>query len=352
MKKLVFTLLGFCLWSMVALAATPDVNDDAPERYVVKKGDTLWDISAMYLRDPWLWPEIWAANAQIENPHLIYPGDVLTLVYVDGKPQLRLERAGAAAAPRAAASGGRTVTLSPQIKVTEHEEAIPAIPLEAVNHFLARTRVVQPGELEAAPHVLAGHSRRLLSGLGDDFYVRGDLADGVDFYGIFRKGDPYVDSVTGEVLGIRAEDVGSAQLKRFDGDVSTFHASRSQKEIAPGDRLLPHEERRLQPIFYPRSPASDIDGRIISVEGGVNQVGTLDVVAMNRGDRDGLELGDILAIYKRGDVVKDQVTGEMVQLPSERAGLLMVFRTFEKMSFGLVLTAASPLSVKDQVRSP
>jgi hypothetical protein len=339
MKKIVLTLVAIWIWGAQAFAADPVLNDNVPESYTVVKGDTLWDISEMYLRDPWLWPEIWFANPQIANPHLIYPGDVISLVYVDGKPRLSLQR-------------GRDVKLSPKIKETPHEAAIPALPLEVVNNFLSRTRVVEPGELEAAPYILAGHEKRLLSGMGDDFYARGTLEPGVDFYGMYRKGDPYVDKATGEVLGIRAEDVGSGQLKAVEGDVATFKATRSEREIRIGDRMLPHEERRLDPTFFPAAPASDINGSIIAVEGGVTQVGHLSVVAIDRGERDGLEIGNVLAIYKAGETITDRVAGEKVTLPAERAGMLMIFNTYEKMSFGLVMHADRPLSVDDEVRNP
>jgi nucleoid-associated protein YgaU len=352
MKKIVTSVLGLWLWAALAIAAETPFKDGVPERYTVKEGDTLWGISAMFLSDPWKWPEVWSANPQIENPHLIYPGDVIALVYIDGGPRLVLERNGYSSPSGATSAGGRTIRLTPQIKAVPHEEAIAAIPLEAVNNFLARTRVVQPGELDAAPYVLAGHERRLVSGKGDDFYVRGALEPSVDFYGIYRKGDPYIDDETKEVLGIKAEDIGSAQLKATNGDVATFLATRSEREIRVGDRLLAHEERRLDTTFFPKAPETDIAGKIIAVEGGVTQVGTLNVVALNRGEREGLAIGNVLAIYKVGELITDRVTGEKVALPSERAGLLMVFRTFEKMSFGLVLTADRPLAVKDEVRSP
>lgn len=339
MKKIRQALICIWLCSAGVFAAEAPFNDNVPERYTVVRGDTLWDIADMYLRDPWLWPEIWFVNPQIANPHLIYPGDVISLVYIDGKPRLTLER-------------GRTVKLEPKIKETPHESAIPAVPLEAVNSFLSRTRVVQPGELEAAPYVLAGHERRLMSGLGDDFYARGSLEPGIDFYGIYRKGDPYVDPETGEVLGIRARDIGSGQLKSTEGDIASFGTTRSVEEVRVGDRLLPHEERRLDSVFYPKAPDSEIHGLIIGVEGGVSQVGHLDVVAINKGERDGMEIGHALAIFKAGEMVRDQVTGELVKLPSERAGTLLVFRTYEKMAFGLVMYADRPLAVNDEVRNP
>jgi hypothetical protein len=339
MKKTLLALVGAGLLAVSVMAADAPFNEDIPDRYTVVKGDTLWDISNMFLQDPWLWPEIWFVNPQISNPHLIYPGDIIKLVYIDGKPRLTVER-------------GRTVKLEPEAKVIPHEEAIPTLPLDVIDNFLSRTRVVQPGQLELAPYVIAGHEKRILTGKGDDFYVRGELSPNVDFYGIYRKGDPYVDPETDELLGIRAQDVGSAQLKSTDGEIATFAATRSVEEIRIGDRLLPHEERRLETTFYPSPPGDDVEGLIIAVDGGVTQVGHLDVVAINRGKRDGLVIGNMLAIYKAGEQVRDRIKGDMVTLPAERAGLLMVFRTYDKMSFGLVMHAERPLAVGDQIRNP
>jgi len=339
MKKTLVALMGCLLAAVVTIAAEAPFNEDIPDRYTVVKGDTLWDISERFLRDPWLWPEIWYVNPQIRNPHLIYPGDIISLIYIDGRPRLTVER-------------GRDVKLTPEIREVPHAEAIPAIPLEAVNNFLSRTRVVQPGELEMAPHVVAGYEKKLLSGESDDFYARGDLDEGIEFFGIYRKGDPYVDPETGEMLGIRAEDIGSSRLKSQEGEISSHAAIRSTQEIRVGDRLLPNEERRLDPSFFPKAPEATIEGVIMAVEGGVSQVGHLDVVAINRGERDGLEVGNVLAVYKAGERIKDRVKGDIIVLPEERAGLLMVFRTYEKMSFGLILHADRPLAVKDKVRNP
>lgn len=334
------TLLGMLLGliTLFAVAQSP-LNDQVPDEYVVKRGDTLWDISGLFLRSPWMWPEIWHVNPQISNPHLIYPGDVVRLIYIDGQPRLTVNR-------------GRDVHLSPEIREIPHADAIPAIPLDAINNFLSRTRVVEPGELEEAAYVLAGTDRRILTGMGDDLYARGELPEDVPAFGLYRKGDNYVDPESGELLGIRAEDVGSARLKAVEGEIATLSASRSVQEIRPGDRLLPHEERRIAANFYPSAPAMEIEGQIIGVEGGVSQVGRLSVVAFNRGERDGMIEGNVLAIYKRGEAVVDRVRGERVTLPAERAGMLMVFRTFEKMSFALVLEADRSLTVGDLLRTP
>ncbi len=338
MKKILLACLSVLMFAMTSATADDRFND-VPDTYTVKKGDTLWDISEHFLKSPWLWPEIWYVNPQIRNPHLIYPGDIIKLVYIDGKPYLMLQR------------GDRVVKLSPQVRELPNDKAIDAIPLEAINNFLSRTRIVAEGELEGAPYVVAGSEKRLLSGMGDEFYARGSF-DETPAFGIYRKGDPYVDPETGEQLGIRARDIGSAKLKEIDGDIATLLSSRAVEEIRTGDRLLPHEERRLESMFFPTAPEETVAGVILAVEGGISQVGTLDVVAMNLGEREGMEVGTVLAIYKRGETVTDRIAKEKVTLPDERAGLLMVFRAFEKMSFGLVLRAQRPLAVNDIVKNP
>ena len=339
MKKVLLGLLG--IWALVAvtLAAEAPFNEGIPDKYTVKKGDTLWDISDHFLSQPWLWPEIWQVNPQIPNPHLIYPGDVISLIYIDGKPRLMLNR-------------GRDIKLSPQIRESANRDPIPALPLDVINSFLSRNRVVDAGVLEAAPYVIAGQEKHLLSAVGSDFYARGNFADEVGFFGLYRNGGQYVDPVTKELLGIRAQDIGSAKLKVINGDIATLGATRSLEEIRINDRLLPEEERKIDTTFHPGTPPEGTSGLIIAIEGGVNNAGFLDVVAINLGNRDSLETGDLLAIYKTGEVVKDRVAGGLVTLPPERAGLLMIFRTFEKMSFGLLLNANRPVAVRDMVKHP
>lgn len=339
MKKVLLGLLG--IWALVAvtLAAEAPFNEGIPDKYTVKKGDTLWDISDHFLSQPWLWPEIWQVNPQIPNPHLIYPGDVISLIYIDGKPRLMLNR-------------GRDIKLSPQIRESANRDPIPALPLDVINSFLLRNRVVDAGVLEAAPYVIAGQEKHLLSAVGSDFYARGNFADEVGFFGLYRNGGQYVDPVTKELLGIRAQDIGSAKLKVINGDIATLGATRSLEEIRINDRLLPEEERKIDTTFHPGAPPEGTSGLIIAIEGGVNNAGFLDVVAINLGNRDSLETGDLLAIYKTGEVVKDRVAGGLVTLPPERAGLLMIFRTFEKMSFGLLLNANRPVAVRDMVKNP
>lgn len=334
-------------------AATGDLSqylrDDHPEVYTVVKGDTLWDISGRFLERPWLWPEVWRVNPQIENPHLIYPGDRISLVWVDGQPQLHLERGDAGRTYRVTPSD--TEALSPQIRAEPLESAIPAIRLDAIQGFLVQNRVVEPGMLDRAPYVVQGESERIVLGSGDRLYVRGQLPDSESF-SIVRRGPLYVDPETNEVLGREATYIGLGQAVAQEGDIATMFVSNSREEVQIGDRVLPTEQRRLESTFFPSAPNARVDGQIISVFGGVTQVGQFDVVVLNRGEREGLEPGNVLAIYKRGALARDRIANQTIRLPSERAGLLMVYRTFDKLSYGVVLETERPLAVLDQIRNP
>jgi len=335
-----FVLAIISAWVLVTTAvAEAPFNDDSPDKYTVVKGDTLWDISAHFLAQPWLWPEIWQVNPQIQNPHLIYPGDVINLIYIDGKPRLVLNR-------------NRNIKLSPKIRELSDRQAISTLPLDMINSFLSRNRVVDPGVLEAAPYVLSGQSQHLLTGEGDDFYARGDFSDAQDAYGVYRNGGAFTDPITNETLGIRAQDIGTGSLKVVDDDIATLKATRSIQELRINDRLLEMEERKIDASFYPSSPPEDTDGLIMSVEGAVSTGGMLDVISINLGERDGIEIGNMMAIFQKGAIIKDRVQGGSVTLPPEKAGLVMVFRTFEKMSFALILRANLPISIKDIVRNP
>jgi hypothetical protein len=346
MKKFGFGTALLAAVLFTSLVSTPSfsnqtvlINENVPTSYTVKSGDTLWDISALFLQNPWMWPEIWHANQQIDNPHLIYPGDVITLVYVDGVPQLKVSRT-------------REVKLSPEIRSLDRAEAISALPLDIIDTFLSRTRVTDDATLSAAPYVIGGSERRILVGMSDDFYARGDFIAKRLHYAIYRRGEPYVDADSGELLGIRAMDVGAARIKAVKDDIATLTVSRADGEIRINDRLLFGEERTLASTFYPRAPQSVISASVLNIEDGVRNAGALDVVAINRGDREGLRAGDTLAIFKRGDLVKDRIASERIRLPDERIGLLMVFYTYEKMSFGLVMQADRQIDVGDILRNP
>ena len=337
-KTVALALISVWVLAATAMAEAP-FNDDVPDKYTVVKGDTLWDISAHFLAEPWLWPEIWQVNPQIQNPHLIYPGDVISLIYIDGKPRLVLTRS-------------RDVKLSPQIREVAERQAISTLPLDLINSFLSRNRVVEPGVLESAPYILSGQSKRLLTGKNDDFYARGDFSDAHESYGVYRNGGPFTDPKTHEVLGIRAKDIGAGNLKAIDDDIATLITTRSIEELRINDRLLELEERKIAANFHPSAPPENTEGVIMSIEGAVSTGGMLDVISINLGERDGMEIGNMLSILKAGAVVKDRVKGGLVTLPPEKAGLVMVFRTFEKMSFALILSAKLPISTNDIARNP
>lgn len=349
MKKIFIGLVTSFFLSMLTWAEDAILKPAHPDRYIVVKGDTLWDISDKFLQNPWMWPEIWHVNPQISNPHLIFPGDAITLIYLDGRPRLTVQRGSES---RTFKMSPGDVKLSPTIHVLPLGDAIPAIPLDKVDNFLSRSRIVEKGELERAPYVVSGASKRLIVGAGDDLYARGNFPDNVPVYGVYRGGDVFTDPESGEILGYQALDIGTAKLRARHNDVGTFSVTRTTEEIRIEDRLLPHEERSIDSTFFPSPPADEIEGVIMAVEGGVTQVGKMDVVVLNRGEREGLEVGNVMAIYKKGGQIRDRVKNEIIDLPEERAGLLMVFRTFEKMSFGLVLESDRPLAVLDKVRKP
>lgn len=341
--------VGLQFAAVQASAAVEDhLRSDAPQRYTVVQGDTLWDISGRFLSQPWLWPEIWQVNPQIENPHLIYPGDQISLVYVDGQPRLVLNRGATGNAYRVSPGDER---LKPKIRSTPLESSIPAINLDAIEGFLVHNRVVNPVELDRAPYVVEGEDERLVLGAGDRLYARGSLPDSAT-YNFVRKGPLYIDPETQEVLGQEATYIGLGRTLAQSDDIATLSVTETREEVQIGDRVLATEERRLASTFFPSPPSEQIEGKIISVFSGVTQVGQYDVVVLNRGAREGLVVGNVLAIHRRGALARDRIAKETIRLPSERAGVLMVFRTFEKLSYGLVLNTNRALSVGDEVLSP
>jgi hypothetical protein len=337
-NKLIGVISGLLL-SFAVLAAEPvALNPSHPERYTVVKGDTLWDIASMFLRDPWLWPEVWYVNPQIENPHLIFPGDEIVLTFLDGRPILQLN--------------GKN-RLSPRIRATPLDQAIPTIPIDAIAPFLTRPYVVDENELEKAPYIVHFLDDHIVGGAGISYYARSIMEERPTQYAVVRPEKPYKDPDTNEILGYEALYVGSSELKRT-GDPAKLLLTSSDMEAVIGDRLIRATEEEPLIDFQPRVPDSQIEGRIISVLNGVSQIGQYHVVVLNKGANAGLEAGHVLRILQGGNEVRDIVKGrgETVTLPLEEAGHLMVFRTFEKVSFALVMDASKPLHVLDWVRAP
>lgn len=354
MKKLLLGVAAACVLSFNVWAEDGLLKTGHPDEYTVKKGDTLWDISSTFLNSPWKWPEVWHANPQIENPHLIFPGDLIRLVYIDGEAKLTSERT-LKLTPGANGSAGISGAekLSPSVRVLEGNKAISSIPLDRIDAFLSHARIVTEKEIESAPYMVAGPQKRIVVGAGDEAYARGKFNDEINSYGVYRRGEVFRDPFTNEILGLNALGVGAVNVKSQQGDIATVRVVRTYEEIRMGDRLLPSEESSTSSVFYPSSPEVEPKNAvIIAVEGGVSQVGKLNVVVINKGERDNLKSGNVMAIYKKGEQVIDRVAGGRVQLPDERAGLLMVFKTFKKMSYALVLEADRPLAVGDSLRNP
>jgi hypothetical protein len=326
------------------------IRDGAPAVHVVAEGDTLWDIARLFLDEPWRWPEIWRVNPEIEDPHLIYPGDTIRLRWVDGQPTLQLARG----------AGGRSLRLSPsdrvlvepRIRATPLLSNIPTIDLEAIGPFLSANRVVDPRDLDGAPYVVQGEAGRILVGANDQFYARGLEAVPGDSFSVLRAAGNFIDPDTGEVLGLEAEELGTAQVLASEGDVATMLVTASRADIRIGDRVLPAEERAVNSTFFPSAPEGDVSGRMLAVLDGVSQVGQYSIVAINLGDRDGIAVGNVLSVLKAGPLVRDRIARDVVQMPSTPAGLLMVFRVFEKVSYGIVLQSSQPLAVLDEVVDP
>lgn len=329
-------------WGFVHAAQSDmRLRDDAPLKYVVKKGDTLWDISGYFLQDPWYWPELWYTNPDIKNPHLIYPGDVLHLVWIDGRPQLR----------RGDGGSGR---LSPEPRVSPLDDAIPTIPIDAIRQFLRGPRVVGKEQLINAPYIVEFAGEHLMGAAGMRAYAIKLKEEDGSRQIMVRDGEAYQDPETEEIIGFEAIFVGEATVEDF-ASASTLKIDRTTREVLKGDRLLPNDEFDIRAFFYPRPAPTDSAGRIISVYDGVSQIGQYQIVTLNKGKQDGLEPGHVMKVFRSGRMVRDPHSDKRkatIQLPDEEAGLLMVFKTYDRVSYGLVLKASRAIHVLDKVISP
>ncbi|RZL65241.1 MAG: LysM peptidoglycan-binding domain-containing protein [Variovorax sp.] len=331
-----------------------ELSPTAPDEYTVKPGDTLWAISRLYLRSPWRWPELWGMNLnEIANPHRIYPGQVLYLDKTGGRARLTTTRGGA--------GGSGTIKLSPRTRFDSLAGlALPTLNPSLIEPFLAEPIVVDEATLLTAPRIVAGNDSRVLLARGDRAYARGEInsplietAGPVKTFRVFRNATPLKDPGTGEILGYEAQYLGKAQLQRGESTTTekvdgkelitvvpaTIDIVATREEMRAGDRLLPEPARELL-SYAPRAPDKVVEGRIVSVYGNAVQFAAQNqVVTINKGTRDGIESGHVLAILKNGETIVDK-TGtrkETLKLPNERIGLLMVFRPFEKVSYALVL---------------
>jgi LysM repeat protein len=313
------------------------LKETAPLRYVVKKGDTLWGIANRYLADAYQWPELWYVNGKIANPHKIYPGDVLQLMVVNGRTQL--------------VRGDDLERLSPRIRESELEDALPAIPIDAIRNFLRGPRVVDADTLNKAPYILSFVDEHIIGAMNNPVFIKNLKRDDGAAFSVVHKGVVYKDPDTGEILGYEAIPSGEAEIRAF-GTPSDAMLTKSFREILLGDRLLPLEAENFQAFFYPHAPKAAVGAKIISVFNGVSQISQFQIVTLNRGSSQGLEAGHVLTILQAPRKIVDPVTGRADTLPEQEAGLLMVFKVMPKVSYGLVMSATRPVHVLDHAEKP
>lgn len=381
------TLLTLATWFSFPAVAQVELNPSHPDTYRVQRGDTLWDIAGRFLQDPWRWPQIWDANRGVGNPDLIYPGDVLQLYYRDGQPRVGLR------------GGMRTVRLSPRVRATPLEEPVPTIPIGVIGPFLTRPHVLDKAQIDRAPYIVAFPDEHIVAGVGDGAYVRSINAAAGERYDIVRPGDAYVDPDSGKILGYQGRFVGEAILER-SGDPAKVRIGSMEVEAGIGDRVISSKTEPPQTSFFPQPGPRGLQGRIISVLNGVSQIGQFAVVVLDVGAGSGVRPGHVFDVFNGGEKVRDiakndefhrdwrkerfwsedfwytpyrsdgwipesgpdepniplhakvRREGGSVILPYERAGTLMIFRAFDRVSFGLVMSATRPMFLLDAVRPP
>jgi LysM repeat protein len=330
------------------LPVSPQQHDvefkaSAPEQYTVVPGDTLWDLSNRFLVEPWYWPEIWYLNPQINNPHLIYPGDVISIFYVGGKPYLTV------------GDGPRVTKLSPKVRSSDLDDEVYGIAIPAIQQFIIRPRVLSEETLDTAPYILSSIEERLAFGAGDRVYARGFDNELQGQYTVFRKGEALLDPVSDELLGYEAIIVGDGEVVR-SGDPATFNLTQTKREALRGDRLLPVDFGEVDTEFVPHAPPEDTYGHVISLYDAISQVGAFQVVTVSLGQRDGIEKGHVLDINQAGRIVADpfEKPGSLVdvELPEESAGRALVFRTFDKVSYALIMETSRSIREGDTATSP
>lgn len=324
-----------------------ELKASAPETYIVERGDTLWDIASIYLKEAWLWPQIWAVNPEIANPHLIYPGDRLSLIMIDGQPRLSLDRGNA---KREIKSG--VTKLSPKIRKNDKVGAIQAIALDDVAAWFERTRVIDRSSLDEAPYIVAGIDGQRLLKPGDEFYGQGVFDRSVSTYGIYELGQAYRDPETRTNLGVEIIQVGTARVVDRDGELTLLRITESSQAVSPGDRLLVTDSQLLDPSFFPKPPAQEISGSVIGLGNERSIAGLNATIVINRGGLDDVVPGTLLEIAKSGVVTQDPITGRSLQLPSRAVGLALVYQGVDQVSYALILESSAEVSLGDIVRSP
>lgn len=325
-----------------------ELNPAHPDEYVVQRGDTLWDISGRFLNNPWFWPEIWQVNQQIDNPHLIFPGDVLTLVYIDGQPRVQLTRGDANNV-----TSGDSQRLSPRIREESLSNAISSIPFSVIEAFLTGGIVIPGDRLKKLPYVVALRDG-LVAGAGTEVYTRplNDDAQIGDTYYLYRQDEKLVNPENNELLGYEMLFVGKGELRSRNDETDTLFLTNTTREGLREDRVIPIDAFPHM-NFFPSAPEDNIDGLILSVLDGVSLIGQYQTIIINRGTNHGLSEGNVLSIWQAGETVRDPgPRGGNVRLPENPAGTVMVVQAYPKISYALVMEATAEMRVLDKVRNP
>ena len=344
-KAIIGLILSLAL-SLSCLADVVKLNPSHPSQYIVVKGDTLWDISARFLKNPWEWPKVWHHNAQIKNPHLIYPGDIISLCFIDGAPMLCVDSFDTL--------DNDQRMIFPHMRAEGTDDPIAMIPLEDIRPYLNSPKVVNDNELESAPYIVDFSGEHIVAGAGNEIFVRSILKPEYLAYTTYRPGMTYKDPETNEILGYEALYIADNVILNL-GDPATLRITNTKREVRRGDRLMPTSEDNVVMNFFPTPPEELIQGSIISVLNGVQEIGQYDIIVISKGEINGLKVGHILSIMQNGKLISDPFhknKNELVKLPDQEAGVALVFRTFERVSYALVMHATRNIRVLDRVQTP
>ena len=353
-KALLITTFSSAMLMSAAHANNPPpaIKADAPNRYIVKKGDTLWDISGRYLDSPWRWKEIWATNKQIKNPNLIYPNDILILCVIQGKTLIGVDTGEGCAGVEKQLTGN---VVSSTVSVTSTANSIPPLPWSAIQHWLDKTVIVNPQDFNTTPYILASKKGNLITASGDKVYAKGVPLIVGQRYGIYREGELYVEPKTQEVIGLEVTQVATGLVTSTETNgVSSLQLTDSyDKEVREGDRVFVELNNSLPPVFYPAPATVSRGGMIVRVMDSISSAAKGSVVAINLGSTHGAKPGDVLTVYQKGALIRDTKDNDTpVRLPNEPSGMVMVFNTFDNISYAYVLDSELPLNVGDQLLPP
>ncbi|MFX5835041.1 LysM peptidoglycan-binding domain-containing protein [Acinetobacter baumannii] len=334
----------------------PSLKSNAPNVYVVKRGDTLWDISGHFLNKPWRWPEIWASNQHVKNPHWIYPGDRLLLCSLDGRPLVGKDE-GDGCVGIIRRYTGQTTNLQPQVRVEALNNSVPVIPLEHIKQWLENSTILPADSITNTPYIVGTADQRVLAGKGQTIYARGQGLINGQRYAVYREGEPYYftdNKGKKHSLGIELLQIASGVAVSSEKDITTLELTDSYNaEVRRGDRVMPEEQATLPTLFYPVDAKQVTDGgKIIRVMGSIGRAAKNSVVTLNRGTTQGVQVGQVFDITQQGESIRDPKTKEVIQLPGQQIGSLMVFRTFDQLSYAYVLESDLPIKVGSSIQPP